>query len=207
MALPVQFLTLSLLFPLIISETCIVVSVLLDEMQPSRDGLIDLFTCPTVGICVHCPTDEHTWLFITDGHMALGIQPLMDIPLCTSTHKWAFDYFPLCWIVFVNLESPGKRHLNNKLHYLVLWACLWGIFLINDQGRPNPLCAVPPLGIRKQAEWIMGSKSVRSVLCHVLWSSQLDKPRGLKATTLEAKEVHGNSLWSLARSLNFPFPR
>jgi hypothetical protein len=41
--------------------------------------------------------------------------------------------------------------------------------------------------------------------CHTFWLSQLDKPRGLKAT-LEAKEFHGNSLLESGVLSKFSIP-
>jgi hypothetical protein len=45
-------------------------------------------------------------------------------------------------------------------------------------------------GEKKRRKWKRGRIQMRR--CYALWSSQLDKPRGLKVTH-EAKEIQGSS--------------
>lgn len=104
--------------------------------------------------------------------------------VCWRHHMWHTGFsIQLHWLVFVNLIQARvsweeDSHLRDDL--LLIWACLWGIFLINElcgMVQPTVGSTIPGQGvlacIRKHVEQTLKSKQVSSIspclCCSSFW--------------------------------------
>jgi hypothetical protein len=108
----------------------------------------------------------------------------LGLHVCPLTIEAGADSVACHWIPFSYLDCLGEPQWERMCLVLLRLAVPWWGGT-RGGGGASPL--------KRRGEDNEGEAFVRVGLCHTLWSSQLDKPRGLEATH-EAEEFHGNSL-------------